>query len=121
MNRTFKILLLTPSLLLYGAELGQAAGALLTTPNTGEYVYETHMPSAGSAVDKAQAFCRGRFGGGCNVVKTWGNSCLAIAHADGSDHSGWAVTGNQSQAVTMAMGSCTKYGLPCHVVVNKCG
>jgi len=97
-----------------------SAGALLSTPSKGDYVYETHMPSAGAAVDKAMAFCRGRYGGGCSVLKTWSSGCIAVVHATGSNHSGWAVSGNPDESESMAMANCTKYGQPCVVQVNKC-
>jgi Domain of unknown function (DUF4189) len=97
-----------------------SAGALLSTPSMGNYVYETHMPSAGAAVDKAMAFCRARYGGGCNVLKTWGSGCIAVVHASGSNHSGWGVSGSAEESVSLAMASCTKYGQPCFVQVNKC-
>src|ERR1700753_1637033 len=97
-----------------------AAGALLSTPSMGNYVYETHMSSPGAAVDKAMAFCRGRYGGGCGVLKTWGSGWFVVGHARGSNHSGCAVTSNPYESESMAMGNCTKYGQPCIVQVSKC-
>ncbi len=97
-----------------------SAGAILSTPSTGNYVYETHMPSPAAAVDKAMAFCRGRYGGGCNILKTWVSGCIAVVHATGSNHSGWAVSGSQNESESLAMANCTKYGQPCAVQVSKC-
>jgi hypothetical protein len=97
-----------------------SAGAILATPSMGNYVYETHMPSAGAAVDKAMAFCRGRYGGGCSVLKTWTSGCIAVVHATGSNHSGWAVSGNPDESESLAMAKCTRYGQPCVVQVSKC-
>lgn len=120
MNANFRTLTLSVAMMAGLAGSAHAAGALLTTPNKGEYVYETHMPSGSAAVDKAMAFCRGRYGGGCSVLRTWGSGCVAIAHANGSNHSGWAVSGNPSAAVSLAMGNCEKYGGSCAIQVNKC-
>jgi Domain of unknown function (DUF4189) len=120
MIRSVKISLFAVGLAIQFAGPAYSAGALLTTPSMGNYVYETHMPSAGAAVDKAMAFCRGRYGGGCSVLKTWSSGCIAVVHATGSNHSGWAVSGNLDESVSSAMANCTKYGQPCVVQVSKC-
>jgi len=112
---TRKILIAALSFGLFSAMATAAypSGALLSTPVKGEYVYETHMPSMAAAVDKAQAFCRGKYGGGCSVLKTWDHGCVAVAHSDTTNHSGWSVTSSMGESMGKARTRCETYGTPC--------
>ncbi len=103
-----------------GAE-AYAAGALVSTPSRGTYIYITHRASPDIAANVAMSRCLERYGSGCRVIKTYGGGCLAIAQSsDGSHHSGWAVSGSESQANLLAIGQCAKYGGSCHLDVAVC-
>ncbi len=99
----------------------QAAGAIVSTPVRGTYIYMTHRPSPGYAADLAMSDCMGKFGGGCRVLMAYGSGCMAIAQShDSSHHSGWAVKGSPGQAQEWAVAQCEKYGAPCTLDVARC-
>ena len=98
-----------------------AAGALVSSPVKGSYIYMTHRPSPGYAADLAMSDCMSKYGGGCRLLTTYGSGCIAIAHAeDGTHHSGWAVKTSLQQARLYALGQCAKYGGPCALDVQTC-
>jgi Domain of unknown function (DUF4189) len=99
----------------------RAAGAIVSTPERGTYIYMTHRPSSGFAADLAMSDCMGKFGSGCRVLMAYGSGCMAIAQShDSSHHSGWAVKGFPGQAQEWALAQCEKYGAPCTVDVARC-
>lgn len=98
-----------------------AAGAIVSTPVKGTYIYMTHRPSPGFAAGLALSDCEGKYGGGCRVLATYGHGCMALAHShDGTQHSGWAIKPTPGQAQGWAMGQCEKYGAPCTLDVENC-
>jgi Domain of unknown function (DUF4189) len=98
-----------------------AAGALISTPIRGTYIYITHRDNPDIAANIGMSRCMGRYGSGCRVLKVYESGCLAVAQSsDGSHHSGWAVKGSSHDANLLAIGECAKYGGSCHLDVNIC-
>lgn len=89
-------------------------GAVAIGPR-GAYAYSYHYPSAQAAYDAAQDSCNW----GCDVVKTFYNTCGAIAQADnGAWGWGWESTAELAQST--AMNYCMDVGRNCQVRVWAC-
>ena len=95
-----------------------AGGALVSSPVKGKYYFMTNRPSGAYAAQLAMADCASHHGGGCRVLVAFERGCVAIAHGGG--HSGWGVKSSDGAAASYALGQCQKYGVACHLDVNKC-
>ncbi len=117
-NTATAFLALPALVMALGIPLAQAGGAIVSSPVKGKYYYMTRRPTGAYAAQLALADCESHFGGGCRVLIAYESGCVAIAHGGG--HSGWAVKISGGAAQADALGQCEKYGIPCHLDVNKC-
>jgi hypothetical protein len=102
-----------------GAQAGSCGwqycwGAVAMGPH-GAYGWAAGQFSEQDAVNVAQAGC----GYNCNVLKTFYNTCGALARA-GNGGWGFGWTGSRGGAENLALGYCAQRGSNCQVTVWAC-
>lgn len=89
-------------------------GAVAIGPN-GVYGYAHSWASETDAVNTALQGC----GGNCDVVRSFYNSCAAMAQASNGGW-GWAYAGTRAAAEANALAYCRDYGPNCQLRVWSC-
>jgi hypothetical protein len=68
---------------------------------------------------KAAQNCQSR-GPNCRTVRTFKNTCIALAVQDGANGYAWQVDADIEAARQQALNACTKYGRACTVKQSFC-
>ncbi|WP_372884142.1 DUF4189 domain-containing protein [Shimia sp.] len=92
----------------------QCWGAVGIGPG-GAYGWAHSHASEGAAYNAAQRGCRGN----CDQIRTFYNTCGAIARASNGGW-GWGWASSRQAAENTALGYCREYGANCRVAVWAC-